>query len=521
MVSPRAVGNGHLEAQMRNGLLWSLLNTLVVRTGTLVTGIVIARVLSRADFGEFAVALVVLSVTLSLNELGTSTAIVRWPGRASEIAPTAATVSVCTSATLYAACFAAAPAIADALGAPSSTGVIRLLALAVLIDSVTAVPNAWLTRDFRQAAKFRIDTANFVVSTAVTLALALAGLGAWSLAWGRLAGNCVSALLLLRLLPHAFKMGLDRTVLPELLRFGLPLAASNLVVVAMTNADKAVTGNLLGPVQLGTYVLAFTLASWPVNVLSVTVQPVAIPGFARLAHDPAKLRQVLERGHATLLALTLLVSCPLAVLSDQVVRVLYGDKWAPAASVLSVLALAGVLRVMISLYYDVLVAGGRTGAALRVQFAWLATLVPAVYVGASRLGIVGVAWAQLVVLAIVVLPLTVRATASLGIRASSLVRASVRPVVAGIALIAALVVVRQLAGSDVSALLLSAPVGGVAYALVTGPMWRLPVMRLLRSRQVAGRGHPLASPSLREACDDMSAPASTGAGQRPSSPTDR
>lgn len=471
---------------MRRGLLWSLLNTVVSRTGTLLVGIVIARILSKEDFGVFAVALVVLSATLSINELGVSAAILRWQGDPDRIAPTVATLSALTSFSLYVLIYLTAPAIAATLGAPAATGVIRLLCIGILIDAVSAVPAARLVREFRQSARFAVDMTNFAVSTSVTVTLAVLDHGAWSLAWGRLAGNFVSAVLLLFLAPNQFRFGLSREVLRPLLRFGLPLAGSNLVVVGMINLDKAVAGHVLGPVALGVYVLAFNLSSWPVNVLSVTVQPIAIPGFARLLNDPVRLRQTVERAYVALLTCTLLVSIPLAILSGPLIRTVYTEKWIAAAVVVQVLTIFGAIRVLISLLYDLMVAAGRTRQSLWVQACWVISLAPALYAGARLHGIIGIAWAQVAVAAVVVLPLTAVAARPVGLSIQRLLRVSVRPASAGVALLALMLALRSLSLPDLELLLLSAVTGTALYVSLTWGTWR---DLIADTRKARGRAH--------------------------------
>lgn len=473
-----------LGGLMRRGLAWSLVNTLVGRLGTVVVGIAIARILTQEDFGVFAIALVVLSATLSINELGVSVAILRWQGDVDRIQPTVATISVVTSSLLYVVCFVGAPWFTDLMGDGAATGVVRLLCLGVLVDAISAVPAARLVRDFRQRTRFVVDTSNFAVSTAVTLSLAVAGAGAWSLAWGRIAANIVSALLLLKWAPGHWRMGFDRSVAGELLRFGLPLAGSNLVVVGMVNIDKAVTGHVLGTVLLGTYVLAFNLSSWPVNVLSVTVQPVAIPGFARLLDDVPRLREAFTTGVTSLMTATLLVSVPLGILAEPVIRFLYGAKWVGAAPALTGLAIFGATRVAVALVYDLMVAAGRTRQALLVQVAWLVTLAPALLVAARVDGIRGVAWAQAAVALFVTLPLSWWVVHGVGVRFGDLLPHLWRPVVAALVLAGVCVGVLRLGLPDLVTLVVAGVVGGLVFVGITWPTWA----RLLREGRRTRRG---------------------------------
>src|SRR5262249_22016384 len=178
-------------------LLWSFLNNVVGRVGSSLTAIVLARLLVPADYGVYAVALVALSALLSLNELGVSLAVVRWAGSVDRIAPTLATLSMATSAALYAVCFAAAPVVCATLHAPQAVGVLRLLTTSVLIDAVTAVPAALMSREFLQGRRLVVDSVGFLVSSGLSIGLAGTGGGPWSLAWGPRRGNPGEAALVL------------------------------------------------------------------------------------------------------------------------------------------------------------------------------------------------------------------------------------------------------------------------------------------------------------------------------------
>src|SRR4051794_1113785 len=68
-----------LATTARRALWWSIANNLVGRVGTTLVGIVLARILVPEDYGMYAVALVALNGLLSVNELGVSLAVVRWP----------------------------------------------------------------------------------------------------------------------------------------------------------------------------------------------------------------------------------------------------------------------------------------------------------------------------------------------------------------------------------------------------------------------------------------------------------
>ena len=273
-----------LNALASKGLKWSFVSTILGRVLTPITSIILARLLVPEDFGVFAVAVAVQAALMSFNDLGVSNAIVWWPGSVRQAAATATTLALATSVGLYAACFVAAPYVADILNVPQAAGVLRLLSVTVIIDGASSVPIGLIGRQFRQGRRALADWLGFLVSTGLTIWLAVEGYGAWSLAWGRVAGNLVTTSSLYLLSGTRLRLGFDRSIARTLVGYGLPLAGSSLLVFAMLNVDYIIVGRLLGATALGLYTIAFNLSSWPSNVISVTMRRVSIPVFAQLGN---------------------------------------------------------------------------------------------------------------------------------------------------------------------------------------------------------------------------------------------
>ena len=471
-----------LGGRVRRGLRWSFIGLSVSRLGTLVSGIVLARLLAPTDYGVFAVALVALLLIANLNDLGLEQSLVRWPGDITGVAPTAKTVILLSSLVQFGLLFLIAPYFASALGAPQATGVVRLLAFGVVINGAFAVPSALLTRAFRQDLRTVADFGGFLVTTAVTIVLAVLGLGAWSLAIGRVVGNAVNGVLHAAFARPRYRFGFDAAVARPLLRQGLPIAGLSLIAVAALNVDNVVVGRYLGPDQLGLYALAFNVSSWPVGVFAVAVWRVSVPAFAQLQEDMPRLRSAFAQSFGLLMTATLPVCFLLAALAGPLVSTVYGRKWAAAAAVLSVLAALGGLRVGLQLMTDLLVAVGRSRLAFGLQLVWLAALVPALCIGV-RHGLVGLAAAHVLVAVSVVLPLHLAALRSAGLPPAAALRRAAMPLTfAALAGAAAYVTAQATAhwGSAV-ALLLGGLVGMLVYAAGLAPTYRH-LLTLRRSR---------------------------------------
>ena len=136
--------------------------------------------------------------------------------------------------------------IAAALGSAAAAGPIKVLAIAVVLLGVFAVPNAQMVRDFKQDKIFLANAIAFVPSTVVLIILAESGSGAMGLAWSMVVRQFVVGCVLIVAAPRHYRPGLARSALSVVLRFGIPLAGANIVNFTLLNVNYVFVGHLLG-----------------------------------------------------------------------------------------------------------------------------------------------------------------------------------------------------------------------------------------------------------------------------------
>ncbi len=458
-----------LHKKVRGGLGWSMLNNVLGRLGTFVSGVAMARLLSPNDFGTFAAALAVMQIFLGLNDIGLSAAVVRWPGSIERVAGTVMTVVIGTSVLFFGVYAALVPAFASLLHVPGATSLLLVLGLTLVSDGVFATHSAVLTREFLQGRRTAVDMGNMVATVSVSIICALAHMGPWSLVWGRMAGNFVGGVLILILTPMKIRPRWDRDLVAPLVRFGLPLAASGLLLLAMLNMDYLIVGRLLGPHELGFYLMAFNLASWPVAMFAFAVARISLAGFSALAGDPVRLQRGFETSLRMLLAIALPSCVGLAVLAGPVVRTLYGDRWGPAAPVLTLLAIMSAARVAIEFSYDLFIAINRPRLVFVLQTIWTLALFPALIIGVHFDGIRGAGWAHVAVSVGLVLPALLFMVRRAGLSLGAVVRRSARPVIASLAIVPAAGAALWLP-NDPLRLAVGVVAGTAAYVLVGLPL---------------------------------------------------
>ncbi|MFI2488156.1 oligosaccharide flippase family protein [Promicromonospora kroppenstedtii] len=463
---------GTLSGRVGRALRWSTTGTVVVRLGNLGLGIVIARIVSPEEFGLYAIALTVQSVVMALADLGLSADLVRSPDFERRTGPVAV-LGLVTGGTLTLLTALSAPALASAMGGPGAAGPIAILAATFLLAGVGVVPFATLQRKLDQRGLFRSNAIDFGVGAVVTLVLAALGYGLVGLAVGRVAGQACGVATQFWLTRARLRFSWDRTVARSVLAFGLPVAAANLLSWVLLSVDRVVLGNLAGAVELGFYVLAANISTWPMTLVGQALRSVTLPAFS----------QVRERARAALVPLlgpvwwaVAAAAAMLAALANPVVVLVYGARWEPAAQILVPLAVVGAVRVVSDVLAGYLYALGRSRGVLAVQVVWLVALVPATVAGARLGGSMGVATAQAVVAVGVLVPAYLVLLRRSRDEVAALAWALAVP---GLAAVAAVVAGTAAADRVESALLGGLLAGAVTFVLYVGttfawvrPRWR-------------------------------------------------
>jgi PST family polysaccharide transporter len=322
---------------------WNYLVFGLSKSSTLIMTMVLARLLTPADFGLFALALLVLNLFDWVKDLGVGAALVQSPKSWNRFAPTGLTLSVLFGVLAGAVLAGTAGVAAGALHHPDLAPMIRVLAIGLTISSLSAIPAARLTRNLDFRRRIAPEFLGAIVKAAVAIVLAVEGLGVWSLVYGQLGGTVVTTVLYWWVARTSVRLGLARREASELLRFGLPVSAVALLAYAIYNVDYLAIGIRLGDEQLGLYTLAYRLPELIVLNLCVVISEVLFSSLSRLQQNRPALADHYLRAVTAVVALTAPLSVALAAVSPAVIETLYGPSYAGAALPLAVLSMYALI----------------------------------------------------------------------------------------------------------------------------------------------------------------------------------
>jgi PST family polysaccharide transporter len=411
-----------LAGETLSGAAWTAIGILGQRGLSLVSTMVLARLLPPSAYGLLGMAMVFMAVASTFRDLGTSSALVQRKEFSSELASTLFWVSALLGSTGAVLLSALAPLAAAMYREPRVAAVLAVLAVSFLLTNLGSVHHATLLRAmaFRQITHIQVTAA--FVSTLCGIGLALGGAGVWSLVTALIMEGAVSTVMVWRAASWRPAWHLRLADLRQVSSYSLSLVGSRLLLYVIRNADKALVGRYLGAIALGYYSLAHGLMMYPLHNVSWALAQVLFPAFSRIQDDGERFGRAYLRTVAVISTLCFPLMLGMLITSDLLVLVCFGVEWLPMAPILMILAPAGMVQSASSTAGIVFTSKARTGLMFGLVVVETVMALAAYAVG-LQWGILGLATAYSLAHVLWSVPLLTFAARLSGVPVSAVYRA--------------------------------------------------------------------------------------------------
>ena len=299
---------------------------------------VLARLLSPADFGLLGMVTAFTGVLNLFRDFGLSAATVQRASISKEQASTLFWINLAVGGILTLLTVLLAPAVAGFYHEPRLARITSVVAFAFLVNGAGVQHSALLQREMRFTALTAIDIVSWTAAAVVGIGAAKAGFGYWALVGMTLTLPVASTAALwfwstwIPGLPGKWRE------IQSMMHFGGLLTLNGLVLYGTFNLDKVLLGRFWGTEALGIYGRAYQLIRIPTDNLNGVVGEVAFSALSRVQNDAERLKRYFLRGYFLVLAVTVPLTVACAVFSNDLIRVLLGPKWNPAAPIFRYLA---------------------------------------------------------------------------------------------------------------------------------------------------------------------------------------
>ena len=364
---------------MRRSLIVSVSGRYLMIAIGIVVALVIARLLTPAEYGRFGIAVSIIAISSSLRELGISSYLIRIPELDRLALGRGFAVTMTASLLVGLPIFLARDAIADFFAEPDIGPLIGLLCLNFVLIPPGMGAFSSLQRQMRFGTLNLMQIATASAAATVSIGLAATGHGAMSLAFGQITQYALQLAWFIAVEPRSVFVRPVFRGAGEMIRFGVPSTLAGVVNQGGMYATSMILGRMLGPAAVGYFDRGSGLFSLLNNDLVGTIAQVLFVGIARVRDQPAELGRLFRRSLRILTATIWPIYALVAVLADPLILLMFGPQWSPAVEVLQVLCVAGMFSAGYIIFQRLVVAVGAMGSLLMIETAGQSARVVGVY----------------------------------------------------------------------------------------------------------------------------------------------
>lgn len=387
-----------LKTQTFRGTLAMGGATMTLRAVTLVTSVLLLRLLDPVAIGVVGGAAVVLSTTNLFAGFGLGIALVQTRLDRGKAAYQSFVVNATTGAVLTLIIFLGAGFFAGLLDHPEVMPVLQWMSTLLFFSSLVMVPEALLQKDLQFGKLSRIVIATELWYISSSLGLAYLGFGYWSLVWAALSRALLNVTLYWWFAPRREWLTpkpWDGALMKSLLTFGLHSTGGGIITYIYSIVDTMTVVRWLGIGALGLYKQAMDFTSRSVDTINNVLGAVLLPSYARIQDDPDRLSRAYLKSIRLVSFVTVPVSMGMAITAPEVISSLLGAKWVGMIPAFQVLACVGLVKPLSASTSALFLSTGRPVYNIRAGLVVLFTMLP-LFAALLWAGIVGIAFAVLI-----------------------------------------------------------------------------------------------------------------------------
>ena len=319
--------------------------------------LILARLLNAADFGIVAIAFTISAALNSISNVGVTESLVRAKTIGRAEFDTGFSIQLVRGIVTGFLLVLAAPLISVWFSEPRLTNVVYAIAVAFVVAGFENIGVINFRRHMRFDLEFRLSAfeRTFAFFSTITAAFLLRSY--WALVIGMVVAKVVRVCASYIMEPYRPKLGFSAW--STMAGFSMWMWLSSLVYMVWIRADPLIVGSQISKPLLGLYVVALDIALLPTTEIMEPIGAVLFASFAaeyNAGRNPQSTAFILS---ITLVAIMVPIALLVSAASADIVGVLLGGLWSPAAPLVSILAISVVLSPFSNTAAQSLTASGR------------------------------------------------------------------------------------------------------------------------------------------------------------------
>ena len=380
-----------LPQKMVQGGAWISSLRIARKVFSLIRLIIIGRILDPSDFGLMGIALLTMAALETFSSFGFKQALVQKKENTTSYLDAAWTVLIIRGFVVFVTLYLVAPFVAVFFNTPAVVPIIQVLGFLAFFQAFSNIGVIFFRKEleFNKVFIYRFVgiSTNFIVAVVAAIILR----SVWALVLGLLAEKVVSLIISYLIHPYRPHPSKDIEKAKELFGFGKWILGSSILNFVGEHIDDIFVGRVLSATALGFYQMAYRISNMLETEITNVISSVAFPAYAKIQDQQSRLQKAYFRIMRLIFAVSLPITIGMVLLAPEFTQIFLSEKWMPMVTAMQLLAVAGLIKSIVSAGSPLFVGSGYPNYEFYMQLIRGLTIIIVIYPLIIFMGISGAA----------------------------------------------------------------------------------------------------------------------------------
>jgi len=356
-----------LKTKLAKGFFWSSLDFISSQGIQLLIQVILARLLFPKDFGLIGMITIFIAVSNWLVDCGFSQALIREKNCSQKDYSTIFYFNLIMSCVTYLIIYFIAPFVSAFFKSPEIKLILQIISLVIIINAFGLIQRTILIKKINFKALTKINMISSISSGFIAVSFAYIGLGVWSLVIRTLVMQFFVTSMLFFTVKWKPSFDFCWISFKKLIRFSSKILIAGLLNTIYENIYFVIIGRIYNTSELGYFSNSKKLSDISFQFVSLPVQRVSYPVFSNLKEDEKKLKNNFIKTIKLSAYVNFFIMVFLLAASDNIIPLIFGDKWIPSIPFFKILCVAGMLHPIHLINLNILQVKGRSDLFLKLE----------------------------------------------------------------------------------------------------------------------------------------------------------
>jgi O-antigen/teichoic acid export membrane protein len=356
-----------LKQKTVTGVSWSFVEQILARGVNFVIGIILARLLSPTDYGLVGMLGIFMAISQLFIDGGLAGALIRTKSPSDRDYSTVYLINLTLSIVFYILLFVIAPLVARYYGQPILKSMLRVIALVLVIGSLSSIQGILLTIRVDFKTKTYISILSSVISGVLGIICAYKGLGVWALVTQTLAASIVCTIATLAFVRWMPRLIFSKESFKRLFSYSSKMLAASTISVIYDNVYPLVIGKRFSAADVGQYTRAGQFPGITNGTITGALNRVAFPVLSQIQDDDERLLRVYEKYIQLACFLIFPALMGLCGCAKPLISFLLTDKWLDCVPLMQIICFGLLTNAMTTINLNLLYVKGRSDLVLKLE----------------------------------------------------------------------------------------------------------------------------------------------------------